>query len=250
MLPGLPPIAIIAGYGLASLETVPAAIARRYLGWLLILDGFLLLALTAAMVIIHQHDKHPILSADAVFGALVLTIAATVAYISVRHGPSRTAAVMSIAAGSVALALVMVKARQDAESIYTYRSMARMVAPLANSGCLMASYKHQIQSLPFYTNVRERLVGYRGELAPFSDSYDARDSFITSNEQLRQIWSSDKCVILIANRSDINQLVRFLKPVPSILGCEGKKFALSNRPESSMPEGSDRCSSTIKALRP
>jgi 4-amino-4-deoxy-L-arabinose transferase-like glycosyltransferase len=250
LLPGLPPIAIVAGYGLASLETVPAWIVRRSLGSLLILSGLFEMAVGIAVILAFERATYPTLAADAAFAAFLLTAAAASAYLFSRKKANRTAVVISIAVGSLALALVMMKAREDAASIYSYRSLARTIAPLAKDGCILASYKHQIQSLPFYTDVRERLVLYRGELAPFAESEDAKDSFIATNEQLRDLWAHNSCMVLIANRSDINPLVDFLKPTPSIIGCEGKKFALLNRPGSSLSETLRACRSSIQALLP
>ena len=250
LLPGLPPIAIIAGYGLASLETLPAWIVRRSLLSLLILSGLLEIAVGIAVIIAFERGTYPNLAADAAIATFLLTIAAASAYLLNRNKANRTAVALSIAAGSLALAIVMMKAREDAASIYSYRSLARTIAPIAKEGCLVASYKHQIQSLPFYTGVRERLVLYRGELAPFSNSVDAKDSFIATNEQLREIWSSNSCMVLIANRNDINPLVDFLRPTPSIIGCEGKKFAILNHPGLSMSETLRACRSSIQALLP
>jgi 4-amino-4-deoxy-L-arabinose transferase-like glycosyltransferase len=250
MLPGLPPIAIIAGYGLASLETVPAWIARRSLLSLLILSGLLEIGVGIAALVAFDRATYPTLATDAAIGTSMLTVAAAAAYLLSRNKANRTAVALSIAAGSLALAIVMMKAREDAASIYSYRSLARTIAPLAKEGCVVASYKHHIQSLPFYTGVRERLVLYRGELAPFSNSADAKDSFVATNEQLRAIWSNNNCVVLIANRNDINPLVDFLRPTPSIIGCEGKKFALLNHPGSSLSATLRACRSSIQALLP
>ncbi len=251
MLPGLPPIAIIAGYGLTSLETAPAWIARRSLliaphsQWPIWKWGSVsrrLLPLIAR--------TYPNLATDAAIGTFLLTVAAASAYLLCRNKANRTAVALSIAAGEPGVGNSHDEGGEDAASIYSYRSLARTIAPIAKEGCLVASYKHQIQSLPFYTDVRERLVLYRGELAPFSNSVDAKDSFVATNEQLRAIWSNNSCMVLIANRNDINPLVDFLRPTPSIIGCEGKKFAMLNHPGSSLSATLRACRSSIQALLP
>ena len=87
-----------------------------------------------------------------------------------------------------------------------------------------------MQSLPFYTGYREALVSYRGELAPFGDSPDATGSFINNDDDLHKLWSSSRCFALITNRKDLRAL-ESLSPPPVIVGCEGRKVALLNRPE-------------------
>jgi len=146
--------------------------------------------------------------------------------------------------------LAGIKAREDGASMFSYRSLARAIAPVIDNGCVLASYRHHVQSLPFYTGARERLVSYQGELAPFAHSTDAKETFITTNAQLSMLWSSGTCVVLVANRNDIGQLLRLLKPTPSIIGCEGKKFALYNRVASPWLRLPSECRSGIPHLPP
>jgi hypothetical protein len=127
----------------------------------------------------------------------------------------------------------LMKAREDAAPMFSYRTLARAIRPLVGDGCALASYHHQVQSLPFYTRRREKLVGYRGELAPFGDGADARESFIVSDADLETLWGSKACVVVVANRGDLPRLKRILTPAASIIGCEGKKFALVNQPVAS-----------------
>ncbi|MGA2410595.1 MAG: hypothetical protein ABSG46_09440, partial [Candidatus Binataceae bacterium] len=130
--------------------------------------------------------------------------------------------------GVVLTMAALMKARSDGASMYSYRELANSVRPYLAPGCVVASYHHQIQSLPFYTGRREVLIGYRGELGPFGSDPDAAGSFITNDAQLGALWSSSECFILIANRIDLPHLYSLLKPAASIVGCEGKKFALLN----------------------
>ena len=58
------------------------------------------------------------------------------------------------------------ESRLDAAPLYSYRELAFAVRPYLAPDCELASYHHQVQALPFYTERREVLVGYRGELAP------------------------------------------------------------------------------------
>ncbi len=93
------------------------------------------------------------------------------------------------------------------------------------------------------------MVGYRGELAPFSDSPDARPAFIPTDARLRDLWSSTACVALIVNRSDWPRLAGTLEPTPMLLGCEGKKLAFTNRRFPDRPVRADECIRPTAASR-
>ncbi|MGH7948540.1 MAG: hypothetical protein ACREQF_04885, partial [Candidatus Binataceae bacterium] len=82
----------------------------------------------------------------------------------------------------------------------------------------------------FYTRTRTAIVAHRGELAPWSHTPDASASFIRNDAALAQLWSSGRCVILVANRKELPLVLPILHPKPAVVGCEGKKYALSNRP--------------------
>jgi len=47
--------------------------------------------------------------------------------------------------------------------------------------------------------------------------------------------------VVVANRGDLPRLKRILTPAPSIIGCEGKKFALLNQPVASRPASLGGC---------
>jgi hypothetical protein len=102
----------------------------------------------------------------------------------------------------------------------------------------MVSYRHFVQSLPFYTVHREAIVGYRGELAPFGDDDDAQASFIPDLPGLKRLWKSQACVVAIVNFHDLGEVATGLGPI-SYLGCEGKKVALYNQPAPGQAPGFD-----------
>lgn len=243
LLPGIPPLAIIAGYGLACFDAIPAPLARRMLGWFVALNGALALAVTILAIPALRRGVSPTLVTDALAAALALLIAAAAANWLVRTGRDQTAVVLPVALGAIVMMGLLMKAREDAAPMFSYRSLARTIAPLTAKGCVLASYRHQVQSLPFYTGARERLVGYRGELAPFSGSADAKESFIATDAQLNMLWSSDACTVIVANRKDLSHLEQILRPTVSVIGCEGKKFALYNRIDRSLPELPRECRS-------
>jgi hypothetical protein len=91
------------------------------------------------------------------------------------------------------------------------------------------SYGHFEQSLPFYTGAREILVNYRGELEPFGPLWDPGGNVFATLPQLKAAWASDQCIVLVVNRSDLPALANLPSPVPTLIGCEGKKLAFYNR---------------------
>ena len=95
----------------------------------------------------------------------------------------------------------------------------------------MASYRHHVQALPFYTGWREVLVSYQGELAPWGWSPEAAPSFIATDDALRARWSSGACVIMVINRLDFAGFEATLDPAPRRGAEEGKKLAITNLPE-------------------
>jgi 4-amino-4-deoxy-L-arabinose transferase-like glycosyltransferase len=234
ILPGLPPLAILAGYGLARLGHISIERASTLLRALAIINGVLAATAVVTAVVIWRSISAAI-ALDASLGVLALMAGAIAAVLAARSrlltgGAERAAAVGFVLAIGSGLAIGMaLKAREDAAALFSYRALARSIAPFTEGGCVLASYRHFVQSMPFYLGVREKLVAYRGELAPFGDSPDARASFITDDAQLRDLWSSPTCVVLIANRGDLVRLHALLAPPPSVVGCEGKKFALINR---------------------
>jgi 4-amino-4-deoxy-L-arabinose transferase-like glycosyltransferase len=228
ILPALPPLAIVAGYGLARLRDLDDAIRRRIFGAVAIAN----LVLAAALFLFFELARVPIppgLGFDALLIAAVLA-AGTVAM----YALGRTAARVPHAIDALALAmLVMVplsaRLREDASSISTYRNLANAAQPYLAGDCALASYRHYVQSLPFYTRSRETRVEYWGELSEVSPPTPGKSPFIIGSEaRLRQIWSSGSCMVLIANARDLKGLNDSLKPAPVVLGCEGKKFALYN----------------------
>jgi 4-amino-4-deoxy-L-arabinose transferase-like glycosyltransferase len=235
ILPALPSLAIIAGYGLTSLSRLPIHRTSRILTGLLILNS--LITIGAAAIAIFTHDGLSLdLRIDLIIAALALSIGSGLALIASNYRRPRLMSA-GIAIGVLLMMISLMKARLDAAPLYTYRKLAIAIRPYLAPGCKLASYHHQIQALPFYTGHREVLVGYRGELAPFGDSPDALASFIKTDAQLASLWSSPSCVVLIGNRNDLPHLKKLLKPTVTIIGCEGKKFALTNRSASSISGG-------------
>ena len=240
ILPALPALAMVMGHGLARLGKIPAGRARRMLAVFVICNAALALAAVAAVFVI-GHRLGATIRAEAVAAAVALFSGAAAAFFICRDRPRPMTAALPIAIGVLLAMGAMTKAREDAAPMASYRTLAGLINPYLGEGCVLASYRHQIQSLPFYTGVREALVAYRGELAPFGADADAAASFIPTDQRLQSVWSSSRCMVIVANRVDLVHLESLLSPAPSIIGCEGKKFALYNQPVRSAPALSAEC---------
>jgi 4-amino-4-deoxy-L-arabinose transferase-like glycosyltransferase len=235
ILPAIPPVAIIAGHGLATLTDSPAPARRRlFLGFAVANLAIAVAVVITALVAIAR-GANPTLATAAIAAAAAIFIGAASAYLSARYLRASLVPVFSTSIGVLVALTIGIKARSDAAPLVSYRELARTIDPYVRAGCILASYGHFVQALPFYLRTREKLVDYRGELAPFSQGPDAVASFIPSDADLRALWRS-QCVLLIVNRNDLSRLARMLDPRPQIVGCEGKKLALCSRtfPKSGM----------------
>jgi 4-amino-4-deoxy-L-arabinose transferase-like glycosyltransferase len=238
ILPALPPLAILAGYGLARLSQFSAYCAARLLTGLFILNLTIAIAATAAAFLAGPRLSSA-LRVDLLVAAWSLCAGSGLARMTSSSRPQLIPAAIALA--TLIMMATLMKARLDAAPLYSYRELAVAVRPYLAPGCELASYRHQVQALPFYTGSREVLIGYRGELAPFGNDPDAAATFIATDAQLASLWSSASCLILVANRNDLPHLTKILQPTATILGCEGKKFALYNRPLQSPVSAAPGC---------
>jgi len=235
ILPGLPPLAILAGYGLCSLGRDGARLARRALGAFALLNLGLAAVTIPVLIAISRHNRIPALGIDGAIALGALAGGAIAAFAIARDSRRLPYAIAAIMVASVLVCGTLMKARGDAAALVSYRGLARALLPQVARGCVLASYHHHVQSLPFYTGTRELLVGHRGELAPGGTSPEARGSFIDSERELIELWASARCVVLIVNRNDLVSVAADLSPRPTTLASEGKKIALSNRPPPDSP---------------
>jgi 4-amino-4-deoxy-L-arabinose transferase-like glycosyltransferase len=228
ILPALPPLAIAAGCGLSRLSSLAANSRRRILAAVAIANVIFALA----GIVFFEAVMRPINPSLALDGFLLgLTIAGGAILM---YALGREASRVPYAIGAIVLAMLATvpltsRAREHLSSISTYRNLAHSVEPYLTGDCVLASYRHYIQSLPFYTGRRETRVLYWGELSEVSPTTELKSPFIIgSDARLDEIWSSGACMILIANERDLPALRNSLKPPPLIVGSEGKKFALFN----------------------
>jgi 4-amino-4-deoxy-L-arabinose transferase-like glycosyltransferase len=239
ILPAIPPLAIVAGYALCRLSRLEVSSLRRLFGTLALLNLGATAAVAFARVYFDSQSESTLL-ADAFAAIGALTAASLVCLAIVWRGRNAAAAAGALALGVVMALGVMGKARMDAQPLGSYRELARSIEPYLGPGCRLSSYRHFVQSLPFYTGHREALVDYRGELAPFGRSSDARESFIATDADLAQLWRGPGCTVLVVNRNDLPHVRALLGSEATVVGCEGKKLALYSRaiPE---PAGARLC---------
>lgn len=229
ILPGLPPLAIIAGYGFCRLPEIGLRRLRRLFAAVALLNLVLAMVTMAALLRFAAHLNLELVL-DGCAAAAAITIGSWVCLAEAWHGRHLGAALGALGLGVVVALAILCKARLDGQPLGSYRRLARAVSSRLGPDCRLMSYRHFVQSLPFYTGQREALVDYRGELAPFGSTPDARESFIETDADLAQVWRSAGCAVLVANRGDLAHLRSLLDPLPaSIIGCEGKKVALYNR---------------------
>jgi 4-amino-4-deoxy-L-arabinose transferase-like glycosyltransferase len=243
ILPALPPLAIFVGSGLARLGSIAAEHRIRLLKYFALAN--LAIALSAAVILaVFLHPNYPALANDGMLIALAIAVGAASMYAN-----GRVSGRMNYGIGALAIAMIITivlaeKARDDAAPTSTYRNLARVVEPYLSADgrdCALASYRHYIQSLPFYTHRRETRAVYWGELSEVNlaeSNSGARVKslyLIGSNARLAEAWNSGTCMVLIANDRDLPALRGLLKRAPVVIGCEGKKFALSNRGSASTP---------------
>lgn len=229
ILPAMPPVTILAGFGMASLRNIGAARRTRILGGLAIVTGAAALAAAVALAILSSRTGAR-LALDGILIAASFALGATAAWILARSRRPVSATIGAMMLATVLVVVFAERARSDVAARRTYRNLAHEIKPYLDRGCVLASYRHFVQSLPFYTGHREMLAEYWGELAEFRRSRAERSDFIGNAKKLGALWSSPQCVVMITNRKDIPGVMKSLVPAPRSVGCEGKKFALINRP--------------------
>jgi 4-amino-4-deoxy-L-arabinose transferase-like glycosyltransferase len=227
ILPGLPPIAILAGRGLAWTEKLPFKQRRRMLLSFAVFNVAAAITIVSAILVAAQGKLGHALAGDAMIAAGALLVGG-IAPIFGRYRPS--VITLALALSMVAAMGVGIDARQRVAPWVSYRRLAGLIVPYTNQGCRLMSYRHFEQALPFYTGARETLVNYRGELEPFGPRQDLNGDVFATDPQLKKAWDGVQCLVLVANRLDLPTLVKQLYPVPTIIGREGKKLALYNRP--------------------
>jgi 4-amino-4-deoxy-L-arabinose transferase-like glycosyltransferase len=236
ILPAIPPLAIASGYGLAQLRAMASEARRRLLLSFVAINAVATLA-AGALALMFLYPVHPSLALDGCLVSAFVVIGALFMY-----GTARDEGRVGYGIAALAIALVAVlgfgeRARRDAGPLTTYRDLAAVVRPYLHSGCVLGSYRHYVQSTPFYTDFPETRVEYFGELSETGLPVEKDANFLIGSEtKFAELWKSNACVVLIVNRRDLDHLASGLEPKPSILGCEGKKLAIFNQPATTPPD--------------
>jgi len=247
ILPALPPLAIIGGYALCKFGFLPARNRRLLFGTIALANVAVLLAVIIARAKLDTPLTRTLLG-EAIMGVGILVAASFAALAMLWRGRGYAGAIGLMGIGVLVALGLSLRARIDAQPLGSYRQLAREIAPYLGPECRLASYRHFVQSLPFYTGHREALVDYRGELAPFSGSREAHDSFIGSDDELARLWRGPGCMVLVMNRGDLEHAQAILGQNPTIIGCEGKKLALYN--SASMNDAAERCIPDLSKREP
>ncbi len=227
ILPAMPPLAIVAGYGLNTLIGLDRDRVRRLLQWFAIVNAIVAEGCAVALAIGHAALGGSLVL-DGILAAGCLAIGAVAAFWIGARGSVR-GAIAAIAVAVGATGAVAMKAQTAAAPMVSYARLAHAIGPALAPGCVLASYAHQEQSLPFYTHTREVMVDYLGELGAGRASPDGAKSFMDKAE-LQALWGGPGCVVLVTNHCDYDALAQILMPPPAIIACEGKKLALYNHP--------------------
>ena len=259
ILPGIPPLAILAAIGLNRLAAMESATTRRIFGWYAAINLAAAMAVAAWLLFLRGSGFPPAraifplfyvgtnptaaLASDCGVLAMALAIPASLGWLSARNTETSRTFRSCVAFTAILVAGVLIKARVDGTPLVSYRDLAATIAPRLHEGCALVSYHHFVQSLPFYTENRELLVGYRGELAPFGDSPDAVATFIPTDARLAALWSGPRCLVLVVNRGDLPR-IGSLSPRPVPIACEGKKIAVTNRAQASGSGSARGCAET------
>jgi len=234
ILPALPPIAMVAGLALTRLGATSRERRIRIIGRVALLN--LAIAGVAIIVLVAIRARIGLgLVLDGTAIAIVVAAGALAAWALAARTDHAGYVFAAIALAMASTSWLGQSARIHAGATISYRDLARQIRPY--EGCVLGSYRHFVQALPFYTGRREILVEYWGELAPFAQTPDERAGFVGTATKLRELWASNRCVVLIANRGDLDELSKTLNPPPRIIGCEGKKLALYNREVAHAPAG-------------
>ncbi len=230
ILPAMPPLAIAAGYGLSRLGALGRDRLTRTTGVFAAIN----VAAGAAAIVAFTVTARRLPPGVAACGAIIAAAIAIAAVVAFAYARAFGRADVGVAAVTIAMLIAIGAssiARADAAPYVSYRRLARAVEPYLNGSCILGSYRHYVQSLPFYTGRREVSVEYWGELGEFADPASEPTNFIGGQKRLLDVWAGPRCFVLVADRKDLPALAGTLTPAPSVIACEGKKVALYNRPD-------------------
>ena len=230
VLPAVPALAILAGRGLRQLGALDLDYACKLVRRFALVNLALGVGCGVAVELFSARLP-PALVPDGLWLAAGLGLCGLLPLSKLRR-PTSLGVTLAVAAGVALIFFAGMKARGDMSALYTSRDLARKIqAYVPHGGCLIASDHRFLQALPFYTGIREVLVGYRGELEPFSRGPDAEASFIADRLVFTRLWLKSPCTMLIADGDWIAQIyLETLKPTPIVIARQGATVVLYHGP--------------------
>jgi 4-amino-4-deoxy-L-arabinose transferase-like glycosyltransferase len=235
VLPAVPALAVLAGRGLSRLGSLDIDYARKLVRGFALVNLALGVGCAVALELFSARLPRAVVT-DGLWLAAGLGLCGLLSLSRLRR-PTSLGVTLAAAAGTALIFAAGMKARRDMSALYTSRELARAIkAYVPPGGCLIASDHRFLQALPFYTAMREALVGYRGELEPFSHGPDAAASFIADRPAFTRLWSTSPCAMLIADGAWIARIyLETLKPAPIVIAREGNSVVLYNGQRMPMP---------------
>lgn len=108
------------------------------------------------------------------------------------------------------------------------RTLALLVREKAGPDALVATFGYE-QGLPFYAKRRIIVVGDRNELE-FGSRHGDNTEWFLERAQFDQLWAGPKQVFALIAASDLESFQKSLQPQPVLLGREGRRALIANRP--------------------
>ena len=236
ILPAVPPLAVLIADGLVSCAW-PAADARaatRPPDSRILVESGPMLALLGAGVIVAaiaaaQFRTPYVMAARPAMYAIGAILVAGGAVTASMFVARRNSAGLAAIVVTIALALIAGGwARLEAEPMRSYAGLSRKIAERAPDAAIIC-YHRYVQSLSFYNRRRVVLVGGRTEL-DFGARLDpdARDWFLSSDEQMFRRWEQPGPAVIVLDAGDLARMKERLGDF-DLIATEGKKRAIIRR---------------------
>ncbi|MFI5366964.1 MAG: phospholipid carrier-dependent glycosyltransferase [Candidatus Binatia bacterium] len=159
-------------------------------------------------------------------GTLVLGATAGIALLLARRDTLQ-ATFATLVAGMLLLQVVAISGRSVAAQ---YRPLGLAIRAQAKPDDIVASYRHYVQGITFYTQRRVIMIGGWGELDFGRRQGDQRAFFWDTDQQLLDAWRGERHFFLVINRSELEPLRPRMQPAPRQIAAHGKKVVIVNFP--------------------
>jgi len=109
------------------------------------------------------------------------------------------------------------------------RGLALLVKEKAGKDAVVAAFGYS-QGLPFYAQRRVVLVGGRNELE-FGSRLGDQSAWFIEAEQFNRLWAGPAQVFALIPLGDLESFQKSRQPPPILLGKEGRRALVTNRPD-------------------